>query len=59
MEKLLKRYKKIPTNWACTVFPLSSFTVVLIGTNLEKCDMQFATAAFAPQYLRDKKVETV
>ena len=45
---------KIPITWACTVFPLYSFTVALVKTNIEKCDMQFVTATFASQYLWKK-----
>ena len=48
MEHIGKRHKIIPIPWACLVFPLASFTVDLVGTNIEKCDMKFVTATFAP-----------
>ena len=51
MEQLGKQHKIIPDPWACPVFPLSSFAVELVGTNIEKCDTQFVTATFAPPYL--------
>ena len=51
MEKLGKQHKMIPIPWACPVFPLDSFTVDLVGKNIEKSDMQFVTATFAPTYL--------
>ena len=51
MEQLGKRHKIIPINWACPVFPLAIFKVELVGTNIDKCDMQFVTAKFSPPYL--------
>ena len=51
MEQLGKRHKIIPIPWAYPVFPLAHFTVALVGTNIEKCDMQFVTATFAPPSL--------
>ena len=45
------RHKIIPIPLACPVFPLANFTVALVGTNIEKCDMQFVTATFTPPYL--------
>ena len=41
------------------MFPLANFTVALVGTNIEKCDMQFVTATFAPLYLLNNTVDTV
>ena len=51
MKQLGKQHKIIPINWACTVFTLASFTVELVGTNIEKCDMKFVTAKLSPIYL--------
>ena len=51
MAQLGKGHKMIPITWACPVFPLSSFTVAFFGANIEKCDIQFVTAIFAPPYL--------
>ena len=51
MGQFVKLHKTTPINWACTVFPLDNFTVDLVRTNIEKCDMQFATAIFAPPSL--------
>ena len=59
MLQLGKGYKIIPIHWAYPVFPLDSFTVALIGTNIEKCDMQFVTATFAPPYLCNNIVKFV
>ena len=46
MEQLGNKHKIIPITWECPVFPLSSFTTALVGTNIENCDMQFLTATF-------------
>ena len=51
MEQLGRQHKIIPIPWACHMFPLSSFTVALVGTNIEKCDMKFVTVTFTPPYL--------
>ena len=51
LEPLVKMHKIIPITWACPVFPLANFTVVLVGTNIEKCDMQFVTEKLSPPYL--------
>ena len=51
MEQLGKRLKIIPIPWAFPVLPLANFTVVLVGKNVENCDIQFVTATFAPIYL--------
>ena len=51
MKQLGKRHTTILITWVRPVFSLSSFTVDLVGTNTEKCDMKFVTAAFAPIYL--------
>ena len=51
MEHLGKRHKMIPITWAYTVFPLDSFTVALVGTDIENCDMKCVTATFSTQYL--------
>ena len=59
MEQLGKRHKIIPIPWACPVFPLANFTVALVETNIEKCNMQFVTATFAPPYLWNNTVDTV
>ena len=59
MEQLGKRHKITPIPWACPVYQLASFTVALVGTNIEKCDMQFVTAIFDPTSLLNKIVETV
>ena len=37
------------------MFPLADFTVALVGENIEKCDMQFATETFPPQCLWKKE----
>ena len=47
MKQLIKRHEIIPIPWACLVFKLASFAVALVGTNIEKCDMQFVTEIFA------------
>ena len=59
MGQLVKRHKIISIPWACPVFPLAIYTVALVGTNMEKCDMQFVTATFDPPYLWYNTVETV
>ena len=59
MEQLGKRDKIIPIPWACPVFPLASFTLALVGTNIEKRDMKFVTEKFSPPSLRNNKVDTV
>ena len=59
MGKLGKINKIIPITWACLVFQLANFTVDLIGTNIEKCDMQFMTSTFAPPYLWKNTVQTI
>ena len=51
MEQLGNQHKIIPIPWACPVFKLASFTVALVGTNIEKCDMKFVTETFSPTYL--------
>ena len=51
IQKLRKRHKIMPIPWGCPVFTLANFTVFLDGTNIEKCNMQFVTAKFAPLYL--------
>ena len=51
MVNLGKLHKIIPIQCECPVFPLASFTVTLVGINIENCDMQFVTEIFAPQYL--------
>ena len=55
MQKLVEQHKTILINCSCPVFPLANLTVKLVGTNIEKCDIQFVTATFAVPYLRDKK----
>ena len=59
MGQLGKRHKEIPITLACRVFPLSNFTVDLVGTNIERCGMQFVTVTFAPTYLLNNTVETI
>ena len=41
----------IPINWSFPMFTLANFTLALISTNIEKCDMQFVTPTFDPPYL--------
>ena len=41
------------------MFPLASFTVTLVVTNIEQCDMEFVTATFAPPSLLNNTVDTV
>ena len=48
MEQLGKRHKIIPIPWVCPMFPLASFSVALVGTNIEKCDIQFVTVTLSP-----------
>ena len=56
MENVGKRHIINPIPWVHPVFPLENFTVDLVGTNIEKCDMQFMTAKFAPPSLRNNTV---
>ena len=56
MEQLGKINKRILITWACTLFPLANFTVALVGKNIEKCDIQFVTAIFAPLNLGNNTV---
>ena len=42
---LLKLSHYVPSNF------MLAFKVVLVGTDIEKCDMQFVTSTFAPPYL--------
>ena len=51
MEQLGNPHKIIPIPWACHVFLLASSTVDLVGTDIEKRDMKFVTAKFAPSSL--------
>ena len=51
MGKFRKLHKIVPINWECPVFPLSSFTLDLVDTNIEKRDMRFVTTTLAPTYL--------
>ena len=57
MEHLGKRHKIIPITWERAVFPLASFTVALVGTNIEKCGIQFVTATFDIPPFKNKTVE--
>ena len=41
-----KKHKIIPIHWTCPVFPLANFTLALVVTNIENCDMQFVTPSF-------------
>ena len=59
MGQLGKRHKIIHIPWSCLVFTLANFTVALVGTNIEMCEIQFLTAIFAPPSLRKNTVETV
>ena len=59
MEQLEKRNKITPITWACPMFPLANFTVDLVGTDIENCDMKFVTEAFSPTSLWNNTVETV
>ena len=59
MEQLVKRHEIIPIHWACRVFPLANFTVALVGTNIEKCDIQFLAATFDSPSLQNNTVEIV
>ena len=51
MRSLVKLHKIIPIPWAYPMFPLDNFTVALVGTNKENCDMQSVTATFSPPYI--------
>ena len=51
MEQLTKHHKIIPIPCACPVFQLAIFKVVLVGANINKCDMQFVTSKFDPTSL--------
>ena len=51
MKKLGEGNNIIPIHCGCPVFPLASFTVALVGKNIEKCDIQFVAATFAPPFL--------
>ena len=51
MEQLENPHKIIPIPWAYHVFPLASSTVALVGTDIDKRDMKFVTAKFAPPSL--------
>ena len=59
MGQLGKTNKIIPIPWACPVLPLSNLKLTLVGTNMEKCDMQFVTETLSPKYLLNNTVETV
>ena len=59
MGQLGKLPKTIPIPWACLVFPFANFILALVGTNIEKCDMQFVSLTFYPTYLLNNTVETV
>ena len=41
----------IPITWSCPMLTLADSTPGLIGTNIEKCDMQFVTPTFDPPCL--------
>ena len=43
MEQFLKLQKIISIPWECTMFPLASFTLALVVTNIEMCDIQLVT----------------
>ena len=51
MVHFVKQHKIIPIPWACPMFPLANFTLDLVGTNIEKCDMQFLNPTLSPPYL--------
>ena len=51
MGQLVKFHKIITITWACPIFTLANFTLDLVGTNIEKCDMQFVTAKIYSTYL--------
>ena len=59
MAQLGKRHIIIPIPWECPVFPIANFTVALVGTNIEKCDIQFVTENNSPPYLQNNTVEIV
>ena len=59
MGQLVKQHKIILIVWAYPVFILTNFTLALVGTNLENCDMQFVKEIFSPTYLLNNTVETV
>ena len=59
MGQLGNQHKTIPIPWARLVFPLASFTLWLVRTNIEKCDMQFVTETFSPPFFLNNTVETV
>ena len=48
MGQLVKQHKIIPITWACHMLPLANFTLVLVGTNIEKYDMQFVILTLSP-----------
>ena len=50
MGQLFKCYKIITIPWLYPMFPLADFTLTLVGTNIEKCDIQFSTPTFSPPY---------
>ena len=51
MGQVVKLHKIIPILWACPMFPFANFALDLVCMNIEKFDMKFVTAAFAPPYL--------
>ena len=59
IEPLGKQHKATPIPWERPVFQLDNFTVDLVKTNIEKCDMQFVTETFTPQSIFNNTVGTV
>ena len=59
MRQLVKQHKIISIPQACPMFSLVNFTVALVGTNIEKCEMKFVIEKISPPYLRNNTVETV
>ena len=51
MGKIVKLHKIIPVHWVCTAIQLSKFTVSLVGTKIENCDIKFLIPTFSPPYL--------
>ena len=49
MEHLGKQHKVISIMWACHMFPLASFTVALVETNIENCDMKLGGELIKPE----------
>ena len=54
-----KGHKIIPSTWEYTMLPLANFELSWVGTDIEKCYIQFVTPTLYIPYLWNNTVETL